>query len=412
MWVAPDNGRSANPANWLAAIVASRLLMRIGVRNSIYSGLAVVLLAACGSDHAAKPDAPGATVDAPSVQDDAPALDAVTFSFTPGWAGVSEVDVYGAFGTSTDWTAPYMTLTASGNTYTGSAMLPAGTYTYLFLVTGDSAAGTKSATITTYTMDPTQSGYAPCPSTAPAPIYSATASPPEPCSQMTVPQGSAATLYTVSGKVEQSGSATGGYLVVLERNEEASTPATHHHFANRATTETDGTYSLSVAAGHYDVIIEYPGYEAMNDSQVNPLTAGTYRRDVSAAFDVGAAVTVPTVDMAYGGYATFAPTGTVATAPASTTFTFPTTAAAKLDIYGSGNEIGDPWYAATGTTTTGSAAFVDGEFNTKQAGSAMGQPPTAGTKYWWGLGFPLAANGSGGIAFTQRTMVMGITWSN
>jgi hypothetical protein len=42
----------------------------------------------------------------------------------------------------------------------------------------------------------------------------------------------------------------------------------------------------------------------------------------------------------------------------------------------------------------------------------MGQPPTAGTKYWWGLELPLAANGAGGIAFTQQTMVMPITWSN
>jgi hypothetical protein len=379
------------------------------VRNQIYSGLAVALLVACGSDHDVKPDAMNPLVDSAMQPIDAPPLEAVTFTYTPGWAGVQQVYLYGAFGTSTDWTSPYLTLTANGSSYSGSAMLPAGTYTYLFETIGDDAAATgKTATHPQYTLDPAQTGYAACPSAAPT--YQAAATPPNPCSQMTVPQGAAPTLYTISGKVDQSGNAAGSYLVVLERNEEASTPSVHHYFANRATTATDGTYSLSVATGHYQVDIEYPGYEATLDSQLDPLTAGTFRRDVSSAFDVTAAQAIPTVDMAYAGYATLAPTGTVSEAPSATTFTFPATVAAKLDIYGNGTEIGDPWYAATGTTTTGSAAFTGGVFNTKQAGSAMGQPPTAATKYWWGLELPLAA--SGGVAFTQQTMVMPITWSN
>jgi hypothetical protein len=386
------------------------------VRNQIYSSLAVVLLVACGSDHDVKPDAMTPTVDSPVASVDAPTLEAVTFSYTPGWAGVNAVDLYGAFGTSTDWTSPYMTLTANADNtvYSGSAMLVAGTYTYLFQVIGDDAAATgKTTTHPQYSLDPTQTGYAACPSGAPT--YSATATPPNPCSQLAVPQGAAATLYTISGTVDQNGSAAGSYLVVVERDEETSTPATHHYFANRATTAANGTYSLSVAPGHYLVDIEYPGYESMEDSQLDPVTEGILRRDVSSVFDVTAAAqAIPTVDMVYAGYATFLPTGTVATTPAATTFTFPTTTAAKLDIYGNGNEIGDPWYAAAATTTGGSAAFGSGasagEFNTKQAGSAMGQPPTAGTKYWWGLELPLAA--SGGVAFTQQTMVMPITWSN
>ena len=144
-----------------------------------------LVFAACSSSHpSAQPDAT-ADVDAAP---DATASELVTFSYTPSWDGVVSVEVLGAFGQSSDWTAPLVTLTKQGATFTGAAMLPDGQYAYVFHVVGDGAAGTtKAATYSRYAIDPAQSAYVACPSASPT--YSAMVA--NPCSQLTVPQGAA-----------------------------------------------------------------------------------------------------------------------------------------------------------------------------------------------------------------------------
>src|ERR1700687_2623913 len=66
----------------------------------------------------------------------------VAFAYTPQWQGVTQVDVFGAFGQPGDWTQPLTTLASDGaGGFTGKAQLPAGQYAYVFNVIGDAAAG-------------------------------------------------------------------------------------------------------------------------------------------------------------------------------------------------------------------------------------------------------------------------------
>src|SRR5579863_10458696 len=121
------------------------------------------LLVGCGSDHAASSADAGADAQPDAAPDSPSGPAAVTFSYTPSWSGVTEVDVIGGFGQSNDWTSPLVTLMQSGNTWTGSYQLPAGQYLYLFHVVGDADAGSKAATFERYVVDPAQSGYMLCP---------------------------------------------------------------------------------------------------------------------------------------------------------------------------------------------------------------------------------------------------------
>jgi len=358
---------------------------------------ALIFVAACSSNSATPPtpDAPPPDIDAADV--DAPPQDqTVTFSYTPAWSGVTSVEVLGAFGKTDDWTAPLVTLTASGGTFTGTAQLPAGTYLYVFHTIGDTDAGSaKAATYPHYTIDPANSAYAPCPSGSPT--YSAMVA--NPCSQLSVPVGSAPTLYHVTGKVVVNGTAAPGFLVLLEREEMSS----HHFFVNRMTTGANGMFDMQVAPGQYRVQIQHPMYEQKNDSQLDPVAAGIMRRDISASFPVAAAdVAVGTQEMAFASYSSFTPT-TSGTLP--TTFAFGTTTSSRVDVYGGTTEIGDPWYNGT-ATTTGSSTF-DGTFNTSKAATTT---VTLGTKYYWGLEQARPAAG-GTPAWTAQTMVFPITWN-
>jgi hypothetical protein len=356
----------------------------------------VFLIAACSSSSTspAQPDA-APDIDAPA-QSDAPENPVVTFSYTPAWDGVTSVEVLGAFGQSTDWTAPLVTLTASGGTFTGTAQLPPGTYLYVFHAIGDTNAGSaKAPTYAHYAIDPANPSWAPCP--AESPTYSAMVA--NPCSQLTVPVGAPATMYHVTGKVTVNGAGTGGFLVLLEREEASS----HHFFVNLMKSAADGTFDMQVAPGQYRVQIQHPMYEQKNDSQLDPVALGTLRRDISASFPVADAdVAVGSAEMAFASYAAFTPTGT-GTLP--TTFSFGTTASSRLDVYGGTTEIGDPWYNGTATTTGG--ATFDGTFNTTKAGTTT---VTLGTKYYWGLEQARLAVGTG-PAWTAQTMVFAITWN-
>ncbi|MEO6777497.1 MAG: carboxypeptidase-like regulatory domain-containing protein [Kofleriaceae bacterium] len=349
----------------------------------------VLLTAACSSSHDAAPDA-GAG-DTPLADAAAPAT---TFAYKPAWSGVVSVDVVGAaVGATGAWTT-LASLTDDGSgTFTGTATLAAGAYDYLFHVTGDAAAGAKAATLARYAIDPASADFEPCPMDSPS--YSAEMNP---CSKLAVPQGSAPVLYHVTGRVVVAGAPAADFLVLVERDE----TATHHFFANRATTAADGTYDFAVASGSYRIQVQHPAYESKTDKQLQPKTLGQLRRDISSGFPVAAAAAVPDAEMGYASYAAFAPL-TSGTLP--TTFSFPTGMATHLDIYGAGVEIGDPWFSSP-VANAGTATF-DGTFNTPKA---MDPKVVAGTAYWWGLELPHPAT-SGGIGWTQQTMVFPITWA-
>jgi hypothetical protein len=368
--------------------------------------LGLTLAVAChGSDNNAMTDA-GGTTDGSALSPDALYTDPVAFTYKPGWLGVQSVDVIGGFGmgSGVDWVTPIATLTeGSDGSFSGSAMVPAGTYPYLFHVIGDYAAGSGSATYPRYSLDETVAEYEECPAGPTA------GKDPNPCSLVTVPQDNPEAMYKVKGSVTLDGSDAAKYLVVLERDE----PSSHHYFVNRVATGANGTYTFNVAAGTYRVQVQWSGYEAMKDSQIDPNKVDAVRRTISSAFAVAATTQVSDADVTPPDYTKFAPSGSAS--PLPTTFTFPAVAATHLEVYGPGSEINDPWYSGS-ATATGSASF-DGTFNTMQAGSdAVDTTDT----YSWGVEWAQTdlVTGSGsdgsdnGAKWTAQSLVYPVSWPN
>jgi hypothetical protein len=369
----------------------------VWMRISVYALAFSSALVACGSNGSTTTDAPGNTTDAPP-SPDASNLMQVAFTYIPDWNGVVSVDVIGGFGQTTDWTAPLVSLTDNGDgTFGGTAMVPPGTYPYLFQVTGDNSAGgsAQSAMFARYSLDQAVTEWEQCPAGPTA------GNDPNPCSLVTVPQGTPETTSHISGNVSISGSAASKYLVVLERME----PSSHHFFVNRRTTGGNGSYAFDVATGgNYRVQVQNPVYESKKDSQIDPETNDTVRRLISSAFSAAADIAISNADVTPPDYATFEPR-TTATLP--TTFTFPAGVSAKLDVYGSGAEIGDPWYAGT-AVTTGTTSY-DGSFNTQAAGSNT--KVTAGVTYSWGIEITVPA-GANNVSWTDQSLVYPISWAS
>ena len=357
---------------------------------------ALGLAAACSSTHATSPDA--AEPDAPTMPPDA-APATVTFNYAPSWDGVTAVDVIGGFGQATDWTAPLVTLTASGGGFTGTASLPPGNYLYVFHVVGDAAAGAKATTAARYAIDPANPVFAPCPMASPT----FSANEPNPCSQLTAPQDPPPPMYHVTGSVVLHGKPAAGYLVMIERDETAS----HHFFANRVTTGADGTFDVVAAAGQYRLQIQHPDFEAKTDAQLAPASLNVVRRLISSSFPLAADTALPAAEVEFADYSTFAP---VTTATLPTSFAFGSTGGlqTRLEVYGTamagkGSEIGDPWFSSP-PTTTGAATF-DGTFTTKQANEAA---VALGERYFWGV--EQAVPKAGRVSWIRQSMVMPITW--
>jgi hypothetical protein len=293
------------------------------------------------------------------------------------------VTVLGAFGAASDWTSPFLTLTpdSQGN-YAGSAQLPAGTYAYLFQVLGDAASNKTS--FKRYSVDTTNPAYVACP--AQSPTHGGTGDP-NPCSQVTVPQASAPSLKTITGKTIYHGNPIAGYLVEIDRHESG----THHYFANRTTTASDGTYTLTVAPGSYRIIIMHPTLLNTTDvaraTQVETLAA--LRRDDSSTFLVQDALNAGTVEMSYDDYSQMLPTSTTPLAlPVTFTYTLLATAmSAQVALYfvGTGSSLGDPTKLSPGHLTSW---LFDGTLTgTTQV--------TADANYYWGTiqHFPATASG-------------------
>jgi carboxypeptidase family protein len=351
-----------------------------------------LLVPACSSNASNAVDAMPGPPDAPI-----DASDLVTFSYTPSWSGVQAVEVIGAFGQASDWTAPLVTLAPNGLTFTGSVHLPAGQYPYVLHVVGDADAGAQAATLSRYVFDPASAGFVACPPESPT--YSAAN--PNPCSVASL--APPAPQMHVRGRVVADGAPVAGYLVLLEREEADS----HHFFADRMTTASDGAYDMLAAAGSYRIQVQHPQYEAKTDAQLAPVTLPTVRRTISSSFAVAADVAVSDAEVAFHDYAKFAPR-TTAKLPA--TFAFGTAAQpAHLEVYGTarqgvGNEIGDPWFSGP-ATQTGSAVF-DGTFNTTKASETTA---AIGERYFWGIERKSAADTSG-LSWTAQSLVVPITF--
>jgi hypothetical protein len=327
----------------------------------------------------------------------------VTFSYAPGWSGVTKVEVVGGFGLASDWskTDSLVTLSASGPTYSGTAMLPPGTYPYLFRVTGDAEAA-KPAALVRYAVDPLQTAYAECPPQSPT--YSTIDH--NPCSQIMVTLSggpAAASPVHVKGAITVNGAAAKGWMVVLERNE----PQSHHFFANRITAGTDGGFDLIGSKGAYRLQVWHPTLLSQNDLERDPTQLLALRRAISDSIPLASSdVTVAAPDLAFHAYGRYAPTVDAGGLP--TEFTFESGSEAKLTIYGGPGDggvvdIGDPWYASA-LTTDGGAGF-GGIFNTPQSTQDAAVP---GVRYLWGTEAPFDADAS--VTWTKQTMVFPVTW--
>src|SRR5207302_9128142 len=104
---------------------------------------------------------------------------------------------------------------------------------------GDGAAGNKALTYARYSVDNANSDYVACPSGAPT--YSATNS--NPCSQLTVPQPGASSTFHIRGTVTADGGPAQSWVVLIARDESGS----HHYFANRADSDSNGAFDLLAA---------------------------------------------------------------------------------------------------------------------------------------------------------------------
>jgi len=349
------------------------------------------------SDAASSPDGGDSASGLPA---DGGSLASVVFSYEPQWKGVSAVTVIGGFGQPGDWTTaqPFLALASDGaGGFSGSAQLPPGQYSYVFEVTGDADAATPK-TFKRYVIDPTNSAYAACP--AASPTYSKVDA--NPCSVLTVPQAPAAPVFHVTGTVTYGGAPAAGYLVVLERDEAKS----HHFAANRTNSAADGSFDFAMAQGQYRVQVQYPTFLSATDAQRDPTKLQAMRRQISSAVAVAGPVSLGAAEMTYDAYGALSPTDGGAALP--TTFTLsvlPGASAARVAVYGPGNEIGDPWFASPYGKRT--EEVFDGGFNTAQATQANVQP---NTRYSWGTWQEFGAKADGGVVWSGESMVFPIAF--
>ncbi len=322
----------------------------------------------------------------------------VTFSYHPLWSGVTKVTVIGGFGLATDWSAgnPLLTLVDDGaGNFTGTTMLPAGSYPYLFVATGDAEGALNFKHLV---IDPGNPAAAICPAQSPAFAQNDH----NPCSTLTVPQLAAAPTFRLKGKVLYDGAPVAGYLVEVERDEVAQ----HHFFANRVTTAANGVFSFPIALGSYRVQVLAPSFQLKSDEQRDPLALQAVRRLISSRLTIaGAEISLPGVEASNHDYALMRPNdGGTFSLPMTFSYTMlPGAATGQVAIYGTGNDggapsIGDPWFTSPNKTPT--QALWDGGFTTAKANEPWAR---AGERYFWGTEHDL--NTDAGVSWVGQSMV-------
>lgn len=319
----------------------------------------------------------------------------VRFAFHPSWAGVTAVAVYGSFGRADDWTRPFVTLALDGDTWRGTEMLPPGTYSYQFRVTGDAQAGARAATFTRDIHDAANLRSGLC-AAGSAPSLR---DPRMPCSILFVPQSdSAPRLFTVSGQATIGAAPAAGWLAVIERHEPGQAVA----FDDRVTLGADGRFSLRVAIGQYRVALLHPSALADDDIDGGPLADRVARRAFTAPFFVSADVAVPAVDLAFATYDAHQPRGEV-TLPVRFMFTAPMGLMARAGVYGAAPTNVDPWWTSEPSAT---AATWDGAFTATGAGQTRAM---SGARYTWGTLVELARPAGAPTQWTLQGAAFGVT---
>ena len=157
-----------------------------------------------------------------------------------------------------------------------------------------------------------------------------------------------------------------------------------------------------MAKGQYRLQVQYPTFISQTDSERHPLTLLAVRRSISAARPISASEAFPAVDVAFHDYDMMSPTDGGEALP--TTFHYTVIAGAHeayAAVYGSGGEIGDPWFATKASTSV--TAVFDGGFNTAQA---LAKQVEAGVPYSWGTWQEADPTPDGGVIWTGESMVL------
>jgi hypothetical protein len=329
-----------------------------------------------------------------------PMIHSVTFTYEPGWAGVSGIDVVGGFGKAGDWksASPLVGLKDDGTgKWSATVDLPEGKYLYVYRIKGDSAG---PDTFVRYSLDPTVTVASACPPESPT--FSNTST--NPCATITSPQPAAAPVHHITGKVVYGGVPAAGYPVVLDSDETDFGP----YFENRTTSAADGTFDLTTANGMFRIQVQHPTYLTLNDAERDPYTLKAFRRTVSSSFFVGNPVALLDAEMEYADYDKMLPT---ATASLPTTFEITIAAGhdtARVAVYGGTDPmtplVGNAWFQSDNLAAT-SVPF-DGTFNQP---SAVGAAVIPGDQYYWGT-YQYRTAGVG-KTWRGQTMVLPITWN-
>jgi hypothetical protein len=320
-----------------------------------------------------------------------------SFCFRPRWAGATKVEVYlSKTGQQSDWSSPFTTLTSdSSGMFSGSASLPNGSYPYVFRVYGSADGLVKDGIYLEDPENPNFQKYLPGGPTGTRSL-----------SVITIPQSTTPfPTYQVTGELTYQGAPQPCYSVDLEIGEldDGGTVLSEHGTGNYTETQSDGTYSFTVANGPIGITIRYPF--GLSGSYPNPLTTpslGTTRTNTAVA---GADLAMPTADIAYplADYAAMMPApGATSALPVTFQFTLiPGASLAKVSVTSTNVAGDDPsfWSAASSATSV----TWDGGFG----GGDAGKGAEAGTTYYWGT-WPWPAADAAAPAWVSESLLFPI----
>jgi hypothetical protein len=243
-----------------------------------------------------------------------------TFAYQPAGPGVTGVEVYGGFGLTGDWKQPLMTLTQGPDgTFTGTATLPDGQYSYLYRVQGGKFGY--------WFVDPLNSDRVGCP--AGAPIYAEGDE--VPCSQLTIPLEPPAPAFHFYGVLLLNGQPLSNISVQYHYRLPTS-PA--HALINGTYSQGSGLFDTCVAPGGVYFVRVYndaagytPGQPLPDANTLQQLRFGSHETQVS---DGG--IGLLALDLGFHDYPQLGPTGT-ASLPTTFTFVVPDGGAARWEFY-------------------------------------------------------------------------------
>jgi hypothetical protein len=299
-----------------------------------------------------------------------------SFCFRAMWPGVTSVDVYGGFGTSSDWMRPLLSLHDDGTgMFSGTATLAAGSYPYLFRVTSGGADGLVPRG--QYVND--QSNPAHVASPPGSPTYSARVQVQRAVSNLTVPQ-TAPSLVHLRGQVRYDADPQPCFFVALNGGNQLTPVRLEHWFSNFAESDAAGSFDFLVAPSSYQLTVTLPKPLMHLDGGVpDPLTTPAIGYGATAVTVSTSDVDLDPINIAYHDYATMAPTPGPTSLPATFHFTVINGAASgALVLEGADVPGNDPWYTSRYMTTTPTAAVFQGTF-AGMLGQAM-----PGRTYYWG----------------------------